>query len=309
MDDDVIVFDDVHRRFGERAVLKGLSFRVRRGEVRAFLGRNGCGKTTALRILLGFLRPHAGRAVVLGTNSLAVTPEQRGQIGYVSEDQQLIRWMRVGEVLAFEGATRPRFDHGLAEAAVRRCGLGPKVRVATLSRGQRTQLALIVAVATRPQLLILDDPALGLDVVMRRELLDVMIDLLSEGGVTVLFSSHVLSDVERVADRVSVLHEGRLIVDVPLDDLKRRVQKRLWRAGDGTSPPPIVPGLLRAARRRDGWDLTLVDPQEAVERALRAGGAQLGAPVVPTLDDVFIDLTAGQTTRLLPTGAQPEGTP
>ena len=132
-----------------------------------------------------------------------------------------------------------------------RCGLPPRLRVGQLSRGQRAQLALMVAVASRPEVLVFDDPALGLDLVMRRELLEVMIDLLADRGLGVLFSSHFLDDVERVADRISILHEGRLIVDAPADDLKRRVCRRIWTPPPGRRPgrtPPAArpcPALLR----------------------------------------------------------------
>jgi ABC-2 type transport system ATP-binding protein len=293
-----IVFDDVHRRFGARPVLRGLSLRVRPGEIHALLGRNGSGKTTAMRILLGLLAPHAGRCAVLGTDSSRLGPAERARIGYVSEEHRLYGHMRVRDVLAFESATRPGFDRVLADGALRRCRIAPEVTVRRLSRGQRTQLALVVAVAARPAVLICDDPALGLDVVMRRELLDVMVDLLAGQGIPVLFSSHVLTDVERIADRVSILHEGRLIVDAQTDDLKRRVQKRFW---EGDGPAPAGPGVLRAVRKRGGFDLLLLDADGALEARLRADGARLGPAAVPSLDDLFMDLTRGDDERLLPT--------
>ena len=141
----------------------------------------------------------------------------------------------------------------------------------------------------------ISDPALGLDVVMRREFLDVMIDLLSERGVSVLFSSHVLTDVERIADRVGVLKGGRLIVDSTIVELRERVQRRFWAGGNGTVPQaPVCDGLLRAQRTRDGYQLTLLDLDEKRESALRADGAKLSAAVVPSLEDLFVDLTSGE---------------
>lgn len=296
-----IVFERVCRRFGERPVLQGLDLTVRPGEILALLGRNGSGKTTALRILLGFLAPHSGRSRVLGTDSRALGPDERGRIGYVSEDQRLYRRLRVGELLAFEAGTRPRFDRPFAEGARTRCGLPARARVSELSRGQRAQLALIVAVASRPEVLVLDDPALGLDVVMRRELLEVMIDLLADRGLAVLFSSHFLDDVERVADRIALLSDGRLIVDAPTDELRARVTRRSWMPGEGQTSPPAVDGLLRADRRRQGFDLTLCDCDESgvTVAALRAAGARLGPPAVVTLEDLFLALTRDDA-RLVP---------
>ncbi|MEM7205372.1 MAG: ABC transporter ATP-binding protein [Planctomycetota bacterium] len=285
-----VAFRDVYRHFGEHEVLRGLSFAVRRGEIHALLGRNGCGKTTALRVLLGFLSPHRGRSEILGVGSDALTPADRGRVGYVTEGHQLYPGMRVREVLSFEAATRPRFRLDLAERAVQRCALPRQTPVIKLSRGQRAQLSLIVAVAAQPEVLVCDDPAMGLDVVMRRELLDVMIELLSERGISVLFSSHILTDVERIADRVSILHEGRLIVDAAVDDLKQRVRKRSWRPSNGATAPPSLPGLLRARRTGEGYDLTLVS-DELDDGALRQLGGVLGEPVVPTLEDLFLDVT------------------
>jgi ABC-2 type transport system ATP-binding protein len=295
-----IVFEGVQRRFGDRPILRGLDLRVEPGQIHALLGRNGSGKTTALRILLGFLEPHAGRAAVLGVDSRALGADERGRIGYVSEEHRLYRTMRVSEAIDFEAGTRPRFDRSLANAALARCGLPPALRVMQLSRGQRAQLALVIAVASRPEVLVLDDPALGLDVVMRREMLEVLIDLLAGRGLGVLFSSHFLNDVERVADRVSILHEGRLIVDATLDALKRRVERRTWTAGPEATVPAGVPGLLNVERRLSGYDLTLLDFGPEAERQLVAGGAALGPPSGVGLEDLFIALTRGEQRRLMP---------
>ncbi len=295
-------FSGICRRFGDRAVLRGLDLQVLPGRIHALLGRNGSGKTTALRILLGFLEPHAGQSTVLGRPSLQLRAEDRARIGYVSEDHRLYRLRRVREILDFETGTRPRFDRAFADAAVARCGLPPRLRVVQLSRGQRAQLALIVAVASHPDVLVLDDPALGLDVVMRRELLEVMIDLLADRGLAVLFSSHFLDDVERVADRISILHQGRLLVDADTDQIRRRVQKRAWTPGPGqpAASPPALPGLLRADRRQLGFELTLVDCDAAMETALAAGGARLGPALPVTIEDLFLALTRDATTRLVP---------
>jgi ABC-2 type transport system ATP-binding protein len=295
-----IAFENVYRHYDGQQVLRGLSLQVRPGQIHALLGRNGCGKTTALRILLGFLAPHAGRSTVLGVDSRALGADERGRIGYVTEGHRLYVLMRVSEVIAFEAGTRPRFDRGFAESALKRCALAPAARVWNLSRGQRAQLALIVAVASGPEVLVCDDPALGLDVVMRRELLDVLIDLLASRGVSVLFSSHFLNDVERIADRVSILHDGQLIVDATIDDLKARVRRRPWFPPAPDRAPPKVPGLLRAERRRGGYDLTLLDAGAETERALRDEGGRLGDASVPTLEELFLDLTREGQPRIVP---------
>jgi ABC-2 type transport system ATP-binding protein len=289
----LIRFDDVWRGFGREQVLRGLSFEVHPGEIYALLGRNGTGKTTAIRVLLGFIEPDAGASEVLGCASRALTPELRDRIGYVSEGHVLYRWMTVSDVLRFEQGTRNRFDAQLAEHTVQRLGLARGQRVGRLSRGQRAQLALAVTMASAPDVLVLDDPAMGLDAVMRREFLEAMIDVLGDERRGVLFSSHILSDVERIADRVGILSDGRRIVDATLEDLKRRVQKRRARFPSGTLPE--LPGLLRARRARDGVDLLLVDIDAARETALARTFDALSEPIVPTLEELFLDLMGNET--------------
>ncbi len=292
-----IEFENVWRWFGSQVVLRGLSFRVEPGQVYALLGRNGAGKTTALRILLGFLAPQRGSARVFGVESEALRPEHRGRIGYVGEDHRLYPFLRVRDVVAFEAGTRPKFRRDLVATALARCGLLEKQRVRQLSRGQRAQLCLVLAVATTPELLICDDPALGLDVVMRRELLDALIDLLAETGCSVLLSSHFLQDVERIADRVGVLHEGRLLVDATLEDLKRRVRRATWMPREGAAPPREAQ-ILRAARRRSGFELSLLDADEPLLERLRAAG-ELGALAPCSLEELVLDLTGPEEPGLL----------
>ncbi len=310
-DSPAIRFDALRRRYGERWVLRGLSFEVPRGQVYALLGRNGAGKTTALRTLLGFLQRDGGRTEVLGRDSAALTPEVRDRIGYVAETPALYGWMTVDRVLAFEAGTRRRFDRDRAEDLLERLGMRGRHKVDELSRGARAQLALAVAVAARPDVLVLDDPAAGLDAVVRRELLEMLVDAIAEDGCTVLMSSHVLSDVERVADRVGLLADGRLLVDASVEDLKRRVQRR--RVRTAADAPPAVPGLLAARAVSQGFELTLLDHDDARQAALAAAVEAVSPAETPSLEELFLDLLGGHGTAggpppgagPAPTGAAP----
>lgn len=295
-----IEFHDVYRRFGVLEVLRGLTFRVEPGQVYALLGRNASGKTTAIRILLGFLEPHHGEARLLGRDSRALEPGDRARVGYVTEGHRLYRVMTVKGILEFEAGTRPDFRMDRALADVRRFGLRPNQRLLRLSRGQRAQVALICAVSGDPTVLVFDDPAMGLDVVMRREFLDVMIDLLSDRGCSVLLSSHILTDVERIADRVGILHGGRLIVDASMEDLKQRVVQRFWRSPAGGAPPEAE-GVLSARPRAGGYDLVLLDDGEPLHAVLTRGEATLSEPTTPSLEELFLALVSRSPA---PTGAR-----
>jgi ABC-2 type transport system ATP-binding protein len=290
---DRIVFDDVWRSFGGRHVLCGLSFCVREGEVFALLGRNGAGKSTALKILLGFLAPDHGSSSLVGVPSAQLDGPVRDRVGYVAEGHPLYGWMSVARAVAFEAGTRTKFDRKYVDDALQRLGLRRDARISRLSRGQRAQISLVFAMASDPQVLVLDDPAMGLDVVMRREFLEAMIDLVSREGRSVLFSSHILSDVERIADRIGILDGGALSVDAPLEELRVRVQKRFVRADGGVSfAEDDSVGILRAKRVREGFELTLLDFDERRERALRARASLVSEPQPVPLEELFFDLTA-----------------
>jgi ABC-2 type transport system ATP-binding protein len=290
---DVIRFEDVHRSFDGKPVLAGLTLTVKPGEIYALLGRNGAGKTTALSILLGFLRPMSGRAVVLGEDSTSLSPAARSKIGLVTEGHTMYRWMSVKGALEFEAGTRPNFDAKYALDAVTRLALPLKKRIFNLSRGQRAQLSLVCAMAGDPEVLVLDDPAMGLDAVMRREFLEAMIELLGREGKSVLFSSHILPDVERIADRIGILHGGRLIVDARIDDVKQRVQRRFAKGPiDGAELSRRVGGVLRWKNVRDGIELTLLDVTPERESVLREMLPSISEPVSLTLEELFIEVTS-----------------
>jgi ABC-2 type transport system ATP-binding protein len=297
MNDPVVEFTGVQRWFGSQVVLRGLDLRIERGQVYALLGRNGTGKSTALRILLGFLQPHRGRSTVFGVDSTQLSGRERARIGYVGEEHRLYPTMTVGAAVAFERGTRPGFRADFVARALQRTAIRTSQPIVKLSRGQRATLCLILAVASQPDLLVCDDPALGLDVVMRREFLDALIDLLADTGCTVLFSSHFLTDVERIADHVGFLHDGALVVDAPLEQLRARVVRATWvpRAG---APLPTGPHVLRVQPRIGGHELLLLDaPPELLAGLARDG--ELSDPVTPGLEDLFVALLGPDRPGLL----------
>jgi len=289
---DSIVFEDVWRRHGDRWVVKGLSFAAPAGQVTALLGRNGAGKSTSIQMLMGFLRPNSGSIRVLGHESSELDGELRESIGYVPEDHPHFHGMRIAQVLELEAGTRRRFDRELAEARLAEVGLDQRARVSALSRGMRAQLSIILALAADPKLLVLDDPGLGLDPIARREVLEVVIDTLADRGTSVLFTSHVLSDVERLADRVVVLHEGRAYLDASLDSLRANVCHGFLSAPE-LAPEALLqrPGLLSARRRRGGLEIYAEDP--AALAALADLGPLETGPC-PGLEDLFLGLLSNQ---------------
>lgn len=292
MSESPVVFDRITHYYGKERALDTVSFQVEPGTIFALLGRNGAGKTTALKCLLGFLPPTRGRARLLGHDATRLPPDLRNRVGYVAEGQQLVGWMKVRQLVAFQKASFRSFDAGLCRGYLEQLGLPLKRRVFQLSRGMRAQLALALALAQRPELVILDDPAMGLDAVVRREFLEVMIDLIQEEGRTLLFTSHILSDVERVADRVAILDRGVLRVNAPLDTVKERIGRyRALFAGDAPAAPEL-PGLVRARRRRNELVLTVIDGGGAVPEACTKLGATSVVREPMSLEDLFVDYTS-----------------
>ena len=258
------------RYFGNKCAVRDLSLEVPRGCVFAFLGRNGSGKSTTIRMLLGLLRPDRGEASVLGCDSRQLPPELRARIGYLTEEHQLYGWMTVRQVGEFQAAFYPRWSEKVFRGVIGHFSLQPEARVKDLSRGMRAGLCLAVTLAPDPELLILDDPALGLDPVARRSLVESMIYLTRRADRTIFFSSHDLADVERVADHLAVLDYSVLRACCPLETFRDSVQE--VKLGFAGPPPPLpaIPGLLQAFRTERELRVTCVHYNDATERALRA---------------------------------------
>lgn len=286
--------EDVRRSFDGVTALDGLTLRVPCGSIYGFLGRNGAGKTTAIKIIAGLLWPDHGRVRVLGKAPQELTAEDRQRIGYVSEKQILPAHLRVRSVLRFTAGLYPRWDTALADRLLATFRIDRNRRVAALSQGAQRQVAFILALAQRPDLLILDEPASTLDVLARREFLDEILGLLRQGGPTVFLSSHILSDIERVADQVGILAQGRLKVSEPLDALKESVKLvRFFNARSEAALPP-VPGALRVTRSNREAVVVLRSRDEGLPaRVAEAWRAEYEVQGL-SLEDIFVEISQSQ---------------
>jgi ABC-2 type transport system ATP-binding protein len=225
MSDSPIVVEDLVKYYDGRCVLDGVSLEVPRGCIYGLLGRNGSGKTTMIRILLGLEPPTRGRTLVLGEDSMRLSAKAHGRVGYVAEGHNLIQGYGVSRLIALCKGLSLRWNDEFFGRLMETFRLPMDRRVRELSAGMRAQLNLALAMAIDPELLILDDPTLGLDTVARRQFLELAIDVIQRQGRTILFSSHILGDVERIADRVGILLAGKIVVDCTLEELKDRVKK------------------------------------------------------------------------------------
>ncbi len=292
---DVITTDRLTKYYGSQCVVDSLNLRIAQGTVYGLLGRNGAGKSTTIKMLLGMAQPSYGRAEVLGEEATQLRPETRARIAYLAEGHPLYRWMTIRQAADF---TRPfygdRWNQPLFDRILDHFELLPSRRIRRLSRGQQAQVALALAVATDPELLILDDPTLGLDTVVRRDFLESLIQIIQRRGRTILFSSHILNDVERVADRIGVLVEGVLRVDCPTDVFRQSVRK-VHLAFDREPPAmPSCPGVV--SHHPNGRKIELVvvglgDAHRELFESLRPCRVDV---MEFNLEDAFIEFTRGR---------------
>jgi ABC-2 type transport system ATP-binding protein len=262
------------RYFGARPALLDVDLRVPRGSVFAFLGRNGSGKSTTIRILLGLLAPTRGQATLLGHDSRDLPPEARARIGYLAEDHPVFGWMRVEQCERFGRAFHAHWNHDLFAAVLDHFSINPRTRAGHLSHGQRAGLCLALTLAPEPELLVLDDPDTGLDPVARRALLEAMLYFTRSRQRTIFFSSHLLDDVERVADHLAVLDGGVLRACCGVDTFRERV--RLFLLSFPAAPPrhlPAITGLLQVARFDNQLSLVVANPDEQTHRQMESLGA------------------------------------
>lgn len=278
------------KRFGGDTVLNGITLRIARGSIFGLVGRNGAGKTTLIRILLGLLVPDSGTSTVLGDRALAMTDVSKTRLGYVPQQPEALGWMRVGDMFDFIGGFYPKWDQQYVSNSLARWSIAPSRPLAKLSAGERQRVALIRALAICPELLVLDEPAAALDPVARRDLLRELALRAGESGMTVLFSTHIVSDLERVASHVACLHHNRLIINVSMDEIKETHALLQLNAEAAACLPTKLPGELSRRRRNDGG-LSLVLVRE-LARDWPLAEHQFGAELeVLNLEDLFIELT------------------
>lgn len=230
--------------YGSHRAVDGLRLEVPVGAIFGFLGPNGAGKTTTIKTLLGFRPPNGGSARVLGYDIVHESLEVRARTGYVSEVNTLCDTLTIPQICAFSRATNRRWNQAIVDRYLGRFRLPPRARVGQLSKGMKSQLALSLALGSEPDLLILDEPTAGLDPVARHEFLNTLVREIAAEGKTIFFSSHILSEVEAVADQVGIIRAGRLVVSDDLDRLKQT--QRLVCLTYADIPPPSEIGALGA---------------------------------------------------------------
>jgi ABC-2 type transport system ATP-binding protein len=288
LSDSVVAIDRVTRRFGATAALDRVSLGVPRGSVFGLVGENGAGKTTLIKHVMGLFKPQEGSVRVFGLDPVADPVGVLARVGYLSEDRDLPEWMRIWELLRYLRPFYPTWDDSLAEELLVRFELDVNAQIKTLSQGQRARTALLSALAYRPELLVLDEPSTGLDPIVRRDILTAIIKTIADEGRTVLFSSHLLEEVERVSDRVAMMSQGRIVLDGPLDEIKESHRRVTLRFDEPQSISPYP--SFRFEGNGDGREWTGVydgSIEILAERVVSLGGRIVSANPI-SLDEIFV---------------------
>lgn len=294
----VVEFDKVCKNYGSEAVLEGLSLSVCKGELFGFLGRNGAGKSTAIRVLMGITSADAGVIQVFGEPVRRDLVSIRQRIGYVAQEQNFYPWMTPMSLAGFVSGFYPHWSQQRYRQLIDRFTLPEKRRVGTFSGGMKARLALSLALATNPELLVLDEPTAGMDVVARREFLDLVTEQVTASGAAVFFSTHLIDEVEVLADRIAIVERGRTIYSGSLADLASRV---VAFSTEQSGYPDINADSLSFSsyarilsdQSRDGRRRVVVD--------FGADAATDVGPGLPwrreelSLEDIFVAIVAGQT--------------
>jgi ABC-2 type transport system ATP-binding protein len=280
----------ISKAYDSSIVLNGIDLSIPPGAVLGLIGRNGAGKSTLIRILLGLLMPDRGESFVLGEPSLKMTDASKTRLGYVPQQPDALAWMRVKDMLEFIGSFYPKWDMEYAKTSLARWMIPGEKVISKLSPGERQRVALIRALASNPELLVLDEPAAALDPVARRDLLREIALRAGESGTTVLFSTHIVSDLERVASHVAFLHKSKLLLNAPMDDLKETHARLLLPSASAQQLYGPLPGEIARHRRSDG-SVSIVLSRHANcnwPEATQWQGARLD---MLGLEDLFVEVT------------------
>jgi ABC-2 type transport system ATP-binding protein len=290
----VVEVKNLSRRFGEKLALDDVNFRVPAGTVVGLVGENGAGKTTLIKHILGLLKAQTGSVRAFGRDPVADPVGVLSRIGYLSEEPDMPGWMRVQELIRYVAAFYPTWDHDYAEQLRREFGLDPAAKVKQLSKGQRARAGLLVALAYRPELLLLDEPSSGLDPIVRRDILGAIIRTIADEGRTVLFSSHLLAEVERVSDQVAMIKSGRVLFCDSLDRIKQSHARLTLQFASPQAKPPLLAGALAWDGSGCEWTAVCAGPPKQLQSAAAAVGARIVEQAGLSLDEIFIARSGAQ---------------
>lgn len=284
----VVQVENVSKSFGTVRALSHVSLTVKRGQVFGLVGENGAGKTTLIQHLLGAYRPEEGTVRVFGLDPVLYPKEVLERIGYLSETRDLPRWMRIDQLIRYMAAFYSKMDMEYVSQLLKQFNLNPQQRIRSLSRGELARVGLLVALAHRPELLLLDEPSSGLDPVARIDILSAVVRSVAEEGRTVFFSSHLLDEVERVADHICMMHRGQVVLNDSLEQIQSRFQIYEVRAAGSDLKLEDIPGVVRVLKLGHGYQVLYEGSETEGKELIQKQGGEITKIATPSLEDIFV---------------------
>jgi len=255
----IVQMSGIYKRFGKIQALDSVDLQLYPGRIIGLLGANAAGKSTLLRHIIGLYLPDRGQCTTFGCDAATLGPAELGRIGYVHQEGDLLDWMKVGQLTRYVSAYYPTWNHELEEKYIADYEISTDARVGSLSPGQRQKLAILLAIGFEPELLILDEPAAALDPVMRANFLDLLLHIIQDEGRTIIISSHILSDIEKVIDHAVIMKAGRIVLDSGFDELRERFNRVRVSALSGELPSELPFRNIRDCQRANGEAILTVE--------------------------------------------------
>jgi len=284
----IVQMNGVFKRFGKIQALDGIDLEIRPGSIIGLVGANGAGKSTLLRHIIGLYLPDRGECTTFGCDAGKLGPGELGRIGYVHQEGELLDWMKAGQLIRYVSAYYPTWNKQLEEKYIADYEISTDARVGSLSPGQRQKLAILLAIGFEPELLILDEPAAALDPVMRAKFLDMLLHIIQDEGRTIIISSHILSDVEKVIDHVVIMKQGRILLDSGFDELRERFSRVRVSALSGELPRELPFANVVDCRRSNGEAILTVEDCSAEELQQQAESANCRVDIQTLpLEDIY----------------------
>ncbi len=290
--DTVLQTHDLVKAVGSKRILNGVSLAARRGEVVGLLGKNGAGKSTLLDILLGFAMPTSGECTVFDERSASLSAASKARIGFVPQQDELMSLMTGAQHLALAASFHDHWDHELIARLVREWEVPMNQRIGVLSGGERQKIATLLALGHRPELLVMDEPASGLDPLARRQFLITLLEIAADTDRTILFSSHIVSDIERVASHVWIMREGEIAWQGELDQLRESMIRLILRAERAFTEPPALAGQLHCELMGNTATVVLRDWQPGRLREIEQMTGSTVEAMPLALEDIFLAVHA-----------------
>lgn len=294
----IVQISNLSKRFAKVQALDNIDLEIQPGSIIGLLGANGAGKSTLLRHIIGLYLPDSGRCITFGADCAKLGAHQLARIGYVHQEGELLGWMTVRQLIRYVAAYYQNWNTELEQKYIADFDISTKSRVASLSPGQRQKLAILLAIAFEPELLILDEPASTLDPIARSQFLDLLLQIIQDQTRTIIISSHILSDVEKVIDHVIIMKQGRILRDCSFDQLREEFSKIRISAIDNELPPELpFTGIIDSQRNNGQAIITIQNtPQQQLEQTAEQINCQIDIQPL-TLEDIYKIVVSQQQTH------------